>query len=67
MQKIKWGLWKRTFPKKCSECGHISNRTIYIGSKKTVYCENCGSENAMIKTTKKDFKEMYKKLGLKNG
>ncbi len=45
--KIKWKLFKKTFPLICAKCGGIANMT-------REYCESCGEANSFRETTKKD-------------
>ena len=45
--KIKYKLFKRTFPLICKECGKLSNMT-------REYCENCGAKDSFRVSTKDD-------------
>jgi len=52
--KINWGYFQTAFPFVCISCRkfHWEMRKI---------CENCGFENTLRRTTKKDYKEEMKK------
>lgn len=54
MPKIKWDMWKKTFPLKCKECD-------YIHSNYRRYCEQCGAFKSLIKTEKNDYKRWKEK------
>jgi len=45
--KIKWKLFKKTFPLICTKCGKLSNM-------QREYCENCGAKDPFRETTQKD-------------
>lgn len=45
--KIKYKLFKRTFPLICTKCGKLSNMP-------REYCENCGEKDSFRETTKED-------------
>jgi len=45
--KIKYKLFRRTFPLICTKCGKLSNM-------KREYCENCGAQDSLRETTKED-------------
>ena len=46
--KLKWKLFKRTFPTVCAKCGSLSNSI-------KEYCENCGAKDSFRGTTKEDW------------
>ena len=45
--KIKYKLFRQTFPLVCTKCGNLSNM-------ERVYCENCGEKDCFRETTKED-------------
>jgi rRNA maturation endonuclease Nob1 len=45
--KIKYKLFKRSFPLICTKCGELSNM-------KREYCESCGEKDSLRETTKED-------------
>ncbi|MCK4383735.1 MAG: hypothetical protein ACTSPU_08820 [Promethearchaeota archaeon] len=51
--KIKWKLFRKSFPLICTKCDTLSNM-------KREYCEKCGEQNSFREVTKEDhakFKE----------
>ena len=45
--KIKWKLFKKTFPLICTKCDKLSNM-------EREYCENCGEKDVFRPITKED-------------
>jgi len=45
--KIKWKLFKKSFPLICTNCGTLSNM-------KREYCEKCGEQGSLREVTKED-------------
>ncbi len=48
--KIKWKLFKKSFPLICTQCGKLSNMP-------RVYCEKCGETDTLREVTKEDHKK----------
>ena len=46
--KIKWKLFRLSFPCICNKCGALA-------SMKTEYCEVCGDQGSLINITKEDY------------
>jgi uncharacterized OB-fold protein len=46
--KIKWKLFKKTYPVICTKCGSVSNSI-------KEYCETCGAKDSFRETTKEDW------------
>jgi len=55
MVKVGYRLWKLTYPYICTKCGSLSHQKFDM-------CEYCGEKSCLIETTKKDYKEKYKKV-----
>ena len=47
--RIKWKLWKRTYPYICGVCTEPHSEMGEI-------CESCGTKNSLRKVYKKDYK-----------
>ena len=46
--KIKWKLFKESFPCVCNKCGALANM-------EREYCEVCGAQNSHKDVTKEDY------------
>ena len=52
--KVKWDLFKLSYPFVCDECGY------FLWEMREI-CEGCGSKNTLRRTTRKDHKEKMKR------
>jgi len=51
--KVKYNLFKKTFPLICKKCGKLANM-------EREYCENCGEKDSLRETTKEDHEKFEK-------
>ena len=46
--KIKWKIFRQSFPSICNKCGSLSNT-------KREFCEVCGAQKSLRDVTKEDY------------
>lgn len=51
--ELKWKVFKRSYPVKCTKCGSPSNMS-------REFCEVCGAKDSYTETTKKDWEKSKK-------
>ena len=53
--KIKWKLFRQSFPHVCDKCGALANT-------ERDFCETCGAPDSLRKVTKEDYAAYQNKI-----